>query len=83
MAAVAAVQDALDAYVRETGASVDYIHGTAALRRAAAAGAGIVLPAMEKSALFPYVTAHGILPRKTFSMGEAEEKRYYLEAAAL
>lgn len=54
-----------------------------ALRRAAAAGAGIVLPAMEKSALFPYVTAHGILPRKTFSMGEAEEKRYYLEAAAL
>ena len=83
VAAVAAVQDALDAYVRETGASVDYIHGTAALRRAAAAGAGIVLPAMEKSALFPYVTAHGILPRKTFSMGEAEEKRYYLEAAAL
>ena len=35
---------------------------------------------MSKSELFPYVEAHGTLPRKTFSMGEADSKRYYLEA---
>ena len=41
---------------------------------------GFLLPAMEKRELFPYVTESGTLPRKTFSMGHATEKRYYLEA---
>ena len=41
---------------------------------------GVLLPAMEKSALFGLVKRGGSLPRKTFSMGESEEKRYYIEA---
>ncbi|MBR3130861.1 MAG: DUF1015 family protein, partial [Clostridia bacterium] len=40
---------------------------------------GFLLPAMQKSELFPTVVYDGALPRKTFSMGEANEKRYYLE----
>ena len=39
-----------------------------------------MLPAMDKFMLFPAVAADGALPRKTFSMGEANEKRYYIEA---
>ena len=42
-----------------------------------------MLPAMAKRELFNYVASNGILPRKTFSLGEAEEKRYYLEAARI
>ena len=40
---------------------------------------GFLLPPMAKSAFFPTVVFDGALPRKTFSMGEANEKRYYLE----
>ena len=62
-------------------ASIDYIHGEEAARALAADGAtGILLPAMDKHALFESVRRGGPLPRKTFSMGEANEKRYYLEA---
>ena len=38
---------------------------------------------MQKQELFPGVAKHGSLPKKTFSMGEAVEKRYYLEAKAI
>ena len=41
---------------------------------------GFRLPAIDKDSLFPGILSGGVLPRKTFSMGEAEEKRYYLEA---
>jgi hypothetical protein len=41
---------------------------------------GFILPDMEKSELFPTVLADGALPRKTFSMGHAADKRYYIEA---
>lgn len=41
---------------------------------------GIVLPKMDKGALFTQVVKYGNLPRKTFSMGESAEKRYYIEA---
>ena len=41
---------------------------------------GFLLPAMEKNKLFPTVIRDGVLPRKTFSMGEAQDKRFYLEA---
>ncbi len=81
--AVKAVQEFLDAYIAtHEGASVDYIHGDSNLAEVAAAkdGVAIFMPVMEKKDLFPYVVKHGSLPRKTFSMGEAEEKRYYLEA---
>jgi hypothetical protein len=40
---------------------------------------GFLLPAMEKHQLFRGVISGGALPRKTFSMGHAREKRYYLE----
>ena len=40
---------------------------------------GFLLPAMGKEQLFKTVMADGVLPRKTFSMGEARDKRYYLE----
>lgn len=59
---------------------VDYIHGADTTRNLAQAGnIGIVLPDFEKSDLFRGVVLGGVLPRKTFSMGHAEEKRYYLE----
>ena len=80
--AVKAVQEFIDGYIAShEGVSVDYIHGDKNLTEVAAAkdGVAIFMPVMEKSDLFPYVVKHGSLPRKTFSMGEAEEKRYYLE----
>ena len=80
--AVKAIQEFIDGYVAaHEGVSVDYIHGDANLSEVAAAndGVAIFMPVMEKRDLFPYVVKHGSLPRKTFSMGEAEEKRYYLE----
>ena len=84
--AVKAVQDFIDGYLSShEGAAVDYIHGDANLSEVAAAkdGVAIFMPVMEKKDLFPYVVKHGSLPRKTFSMGEAEEKRYYLECRAI
>ncbi len=61
---------------------VDYIHGIDNLREVASRphSVGVALPKMEKSQLFGYVIDNGALPKKTFSMGEAEEKRYYVEA---
>ncbi len=61
---------------------LDYVHGAEAVRRIVETkkAVGILLPPMEKSLLFPAVEKNGPLPRKTFSMGEANEKRYYMEA---
>ncbi len=71
----------IDLLVKEHGARVDYIHGSAAMLSLAAAGAsGLLLPVLEKNDFFEAVAHEGVLPRKTFSMGEAHEKRYYLEA---
>ena len=72
----------LDPYLEECGAAnVDYIHGEAALadlcRREGRIG--FVLPAMDKHDLFTSVVEEGATPRKTFSLGEAHEKRFYLE----
>ena len=59
---------------------VDYVHGEKAVEDLVAKGAvGILLPPFEKSDLFRGVALGGVLPKKTFSMGHAEEKRYYLE----
>lgn len=79
--AVAILQPFLDAYVQTHGGTMDYIHGDAVVRELAKAPGtvGLILPGMEKSALFPGVLHGGVLPRKTFSMGQAQEKRYYLE----
>ena len=80
--AVAETDCAIAAYLEVRGGSVDYIHGEDALRKLTQEHAdyvGIALPKMQKSEMFAYVAAHGCLPRKTFSMGESEEKRYYIE----
>lgn len=59
---------------------VDYVHGEDAVRQLATEGAiGILLPPVQKSDLFLGVAQGGVLPKKTFSMGHANEKRYYLE----
>lgn len=63
---------------------VDYIHGADTVRKMAQKGAvGILLPEIKKGDLFRGVVLGGVLPKKTFSMGHAEEKRYYMECRAI
>lgn len=80
--AVGSLQNFLDAYVKNhPEAEVDYIHGddvTIDLSKKENS-IGFILSSMKKSDLFKSVRADGALPRKTFSMGEAFEKRFYLE----
>ena len=60
----------------------DYIHDESSLIALAKRDGcvGFLFDGMAKEALFPYVRDYGTLPRKTFSMGEARSKRYYIEA---
>ena len=76
------VQAAYDYLAAHPGARVDYIHGEDVVRQLSAQGdtIGFLLPPMGKEELFPTVIHDGVLPRKTFSMGEAQDKRFYLEA---
>ena len=81
--AVAVLQRFIDDYLRSSsGAEVDYIHGVAEVIRVAdeQQAVGFLLPEFDKGALFSTVVRSGPLPRKCFSLGEAHEKRYYLEA---
>src|SRR5690606_11093665 len=75
------VQKLIDSYLKEKGGKVDYIHGENDLKEISAKtdGIGILLKPMEKDALFDYIVKNGVLLRKTFSMGEANEIRYYIE----
>lgn len=79
--AVAALQAFLDEYLRDHPGEIDYIHGSDVLKALAGqeGAIGFLLPGMGKSQLFHSVVNDGVLPRKTFSMGHASEKRYYLE----
>ncbi len=79
---VAAIDGFVSQYIEKNGGTVDYIHGEEELKELCSRkdAVGILLKAMKKSELFPYIGACGALPKKTFSMGEAEDKRYYLEA---
>ena len=79
---VGALQSFLDDYLMGHEGRVDYIHGEDVAREFAARPGNIafLLPPMEKEELFPSVIHDGVLPRKTFSMGEAHDKRFYLEA---
>jgi len=85
--AVDALQPLLDAFVKEQGnkVTIDYIHGTTELFRLSSDGraTGILLPPFRKQGLFETVAKHGPLPRKSFSMGESSEKRFYLESRKL
>jgi len=85
------LQSLLDAFIlgrqadSSQAAGIDYLHGTAETVRVALADdsgvprVGLLLPPVGKSDLFAGVGRSGPLPRKSFSMGEAEEKRFYLE----
>lgn len=79
--AVAVLQEFLDKWMAENPCEIDYIHGDDALAQLSRQEntVGFLLPSMEKHQLFRGVIAGGVLPRKTFSMGHAREKRYYLE----
>lgn len=79
--AVGTLQDFVDYYIKKYGGSVDYIHGGDVLKKLSEKerSVGFLLPSMKKSELFKSVISDGALPRKTFSMGEACDKRYYLE----
>ena len=72
-----------DYLAQNPGVTVDYIHGAAAARAMAADPAkpatALLMPDFAKADLFKGVVLGGVLPRKTFSMGHAEEKRYYVE----
>lgn len=72
----------LQNYLDIMGFKVDYIHGEDAARELVNKGENIafLLPKMDKSDLFKAVIKDGALPRKTFSMGEAHDKRFYFEA---
>lgn len=79
--AVAVLQEFLDKWLAENAGIIDYIHGDEEVKALAQKenAIGFLLPAMEKHQLFRGVISGGALPRKTFSMGHAREKRYYLE----
>lgn len=79
--AVAVLQEFLDKWLANNSGEIDYIHGDDEVCQLAQKphAVGFLLPAMEKHQLFRGVISGGALPRKTFSMGHAREKRYYLE----
>jgi len=79
--AVGTLQTFLDKYILENNCEIDYIHGDDVVMDLSKRenSIGFLLPSMEKSDLFKTIIKDGILPRKTFSMGEANEKRYYVE----
>ncbi len=80
--AVGAIQKFVDSYCNSYGCEVDYIHGEDVVIDLCSScnNVGIILDAMDKDDLFKSVAHQGSLPRKTFSMGDAWDKRFYVEA---
>lgn len=78
---VGSLQSFLDGYISRNGGKIDYIHGRNVVLELAAKpdSIGFILPDMNKNELFPTVIKDGALPRKTFSMGHAQDKRFYME----
>ena len=86
--AIAALQPLIDGFMAENGAlktQIDYIHGTdETVELGMSEGnTGILLPPVAKDCFFATINGRGPLPRKSFSMGEASEKRFYVEARRL
>ena len=83
--AVGTLQTFMDAYLKTHSGEVDYIHGDDVTRELGSrpGNMGFLLPVMAKEQLFKTVMEDGVLPRKTFSMGHAQDKRYYLEARVI
>ena len=80
--AVGSIQMFLDDYLKDNVGKIDYIHGDDVTRELGSKenNVGFIFEAMKKTDLFKTVILDGALPRKTFSMGHANDKRYYLEA---
>lgn len=79
---VGSLQAFLDAYLKEKPEmKIDYIHGADVVAELGSqpGNIGFALPVLSKFDFFRTVILDGALPRKTFSMGEAHEKRFYLE----
>ncbi|MCL2814180.1 MAG: DUF1015 domain-containing protein [Oscillospiraceae bacterium] len=78
---VESLQFFLEDYVKSRGGRIDYVHGKAETQKLAKRGGtvGFVFDTVKKSGLFPAIGKNGVLPRKTFSMGEACDKRFYIE----
>lgn len=76
------IQRVIEAFQKKEIGNVDYIHGYEATDKLGSekGNIGLFLPAISKDTFFDSIIKDGALPRKTFSMGEAEEKRYYMEA---
>ncbi len=79
---VATLQGFLDEYLKNTDMKIDYIHGTENVKKLCRRqnAVGFIFEGMGKDQLFSAVAQDGSLPRKTFSMGCADDKRFYLEA---
>ena len=80
--AIADIQQLMDEYAKShKDMVIDYIHGDKHLLSVAKEknAVAVFMPRLEKDGLFDYVVRRGVLPRKSFSMGHAEDKRYYLE----
>ena len=79
--AAGTLQKVIDALIAK-GYSVDYIHGSDVTDKLGSedGNIGLFLPAIDKGTFFETIIKDGALPRKTFSMGEANEKRFYMEA---
>ena len=78
---VGILQSFLDSYLEKNTGVTDYIHGDDTVKELASKEntIGFLLPAIDKGSFFRGIVTEGVLPRKTFSMGHAKEKRYYLE----
>lgn len=79
------LQKALDEYFKTEPGELDYIHGENTLRKLADRpdAIGFILPKLTKDNFFKTIAQDGSLPRKTFSIGKAKDKRYYIETRQL
>ena len=79
--AVGSLQNFIDKYLANNAGRVDYIHGEDVVKKLSTGNdLGFILPSVNKADFFKTVILDGSLPRKTFSMGHAADKRFYLEA---
>ena len=79
------LQSFLDDYIVNNSGSIDYIHGEQSLEKLSKENGclGLLLPSMDKSEIFNTVINSGVFPRKSFSIGSARDKRYYLECRTI
>lgn len=82
-AGIRALDDYISQFLKSHGGEVDYVHGDEDAISLSREGVAVLLPAISKDDLFRLVIQGGNLPRKTFSMGDGNEKRYYIEAKVI